>query len=779
MKRGKDVLTMMKRAIACGVLLLGFLWGPSPLYAALSDAEFIELCQKDDVQAVKAALEGGANPNAHDAYGWTALHRVTENASLLLELIKAGADVNAQSKDGRTPLMLAAVRGQEVVLSELLRAGAQVDAQDTWGATPLIYAAYHKKKSFQTERNPMTLVLLLRAGADVNAQTKDGVTALMAAIDRENTWAMEDLCRNGADVNLQDAAGQTALIRAVRGRHIAMATELLRAGADADIRDKRGWTALGLAREIGRECKAEERMNPNEYAELLQPFSSALNSDEFVALCRTGTSADVVAAVKGGANIETWDFFGNTAHAALLAEAESLAKESGWGEKSRNTQEFMEHLKKAGLYDAWLDIGEKEDIVYGASISRREFGDICSATRDIPDSSFKELVSLRADPNGLYRSRRATTWQPEIKTTALIEAAKMGQSNRVALLLDAEPLMDLGGINKLALFEAAVAENGAVATLEVLLRKGFRANTKNDDGDTLLMKAAERYRSEAVEFLLKANGVKWQNDDLERALRRMFDDKWILYYDAGVLQYMNSADQVAYKERRALDKRRTLKLLLDAGADINAETNKAQGWVFLNKADARNWRDPVLLLAVDKGDVDLLKGLLEVGTNLNLDIRGEYEDTALIRALKEDKADIAKLLLEAGADPNLQNKEGDTALILVSGKGKTDIAKLLLEAKADPNLKNEDGNTALIQAVKKGKADIVKLLLEAKANLNLQYKYGNTALIQAVEKEKADIVKLLLEAGADVGKKDQDGLTAMEVARRKGNEEIIRLFDAM
>ena len=48
-------------------------------------------------------------------------------------LINAGANVNAKAEDGQTPLIVAAVEGNEEAVGELVRAGANVNATDETG----------------------------------------------------------------------------------------------------------------------------------------------------------------------------------------------------------------------------------------------------------------------------------------------------------------------------------------------------------------------------------------------------------------------------------------------------------------------------------------------------------------------------------------------------------------------------------------------------------------------------------------------------------------------
>ena len=60
------------------------------------------------------------------------------------------------------------------VITILLKAGANIKAQDKDGTTALTFAT-------QNNHNPAVITALLKASADINAQDKDGTIALMEA----------------------------------------------------------------------------------------------------------------------------------------------------------------------------------------------------------------------------------------------------------------------------------------------------------------------------------------------------------------------------------------------------------------------------------------------------------------------------------------------------------------------------------------------------------------------------------------------------------------------
>lgn len=104
-------------------------------------------------------IEQGADPNAPDHFGNTALHLALAYPAVVELLLESGAEVNAKNALGNTPLHLA-VKDRRVV-ETLLDAGASVNARNGLDKTPLHYA-------MRQGRSPYSLAiveLLIRAGA--------------------------------------------------------------------------------------------------------------------------------------------------------------------------------------------------------------------------------------------------------------------------------------------------------------------------------------------------------------------------------------------------------------------------------------------------------------------------------------------------------------------------------------------------------------------------------------------------------------------------------------
>ncbi|MEF8698798.1 MAG: ankyrin repeat domain-containing protein [Candidatus Accumulibacter sp. UW20] len=93
------------------------------------------------LEAVKWLLERGA-PLDRQGQQWGALHYAVFNGheKVVSDLLARGANVNARSPNGSTPLMMAAREGHEGLARGLLEAGANPKLQSDWGDTALVMA---------------------------------------------------------------------------------------------------------------------------------------------------------------------------------------------------------------------------------------------------------------------------------------------------------------------------------------------------------------------------------------------------------------------------------------------------------------------------------------------------------------------------------------------------------------------------------------------------------------------------------------------------------------
>src|SRR5687768_5083492 len=133
---------------------------------ARNESPVADAAMKRDRAAVKVLLQQGADVNAAQGDGMTALHWAAERGDVELTtmLLSAGARVEAFTRNGNyTPLHLASRAGAAPVIKSLLAADANVNAATTsGGATPLHFAAAQGSRD--------AISALLDKGANIEAR---------------------------------------------------------------------------------------------------------------------------------------------------------------------------------------------------------------------------------------------------------------------------------------------------------------------------------------------------------------------------------------------------------------------------------------------------------------------------------------------------------------------------------------------------------------------------------------------------------------------------------
>jgi ankyrin repeat protein len=161
------------------------------------------------------------------------------------ELLGRGANANAADIDGQTALHCAARWGHTQITELLLRNRATVDARATYGLTPLHLAV--------REYRPETVSALLQGGASVDAIDAFGCTPLHDAAGRGFPVVVAQLLQANANVNVVDSGGTTPLHRAARLGRTPTVNLLLKAGADRSTRNLTGRTPADEASSRGHE----------------------------------------------------------------------------------------------------------------------------------------------------------------------------------------------------------------------------------------------------------------------------------------------------------------------------------------------------------------------------------------------------------------------------------------------------------------------------------------------------------------------------------------------
>jgi ankyrin repeat protein len=379
-------------------------------------------------------------------------------------------------------------------------------------------------------------------------------------------------------------------------------------------------------------------------------------------------------------------------------------------------------------------------------------------------------------------------------TTALIWATHQNDMEVVKLLLGAGAQANAANRYKItALAEAANLGNGEM--IEALLKAGADPNSTSGEGETVLMTASRTGTVVGVKALL-ARGASVKAAESYRG------ETALMYAVAE-----NHAD--------------IAKLLIDAGADVNA---KSTFYDFNFRKVASGGTQAVyfrggltpLLFASRQGAIEAASVLIAAGADLNQG-EPEYGFTPLLDAIYNDHYDFAAQLVEKGA------RLTDGALYLAvemrnldyfgnrPRKPVTDkldelaFIQFLLNHGADPNalmttklpgrqaqggIGVSPGATPFYRAARSADVAVMRLLLDKGADPKRPTNDHTTPLLAAAtgqgarfaggdERPEADFVeaiKLCVDKGVDVNAVNDRGDTAMHAAAQRGADTIVQFL---
>ncbi|KAA6411598.1 MAG: hypothetical protein FRX48_04878 [Lasallia pustulata] len=403
-------------------------------------------CEQGDFEIVKRLLEDNRSVDAHDGTDWeTALHRAAhavafgkETARLLLD---NGADIRAKSKNGETPLHVAAETGKVGVVRLLLGAKACMKAMDKRDWLPLRTSA--------SKGHDTIVKILIEKGANKDAFTTDSLemTALHIAAANGCYRTVLSLIENEADIHAVRGDGGTVLHSAAESGCVSIIATLLAAGAKLDSKQE---GKLEIWKLPSFRTKPPDGMSPV-HAAALGNHATVLEI-----LLKDGFAVDAPVKVKIVRNLVIEVPIGWTAlhMASALGHQEVVAVLLGFKANKEQRTKDMEtamHLAAACLIQA------------GADLEAR---------------AFKQLTPLHY-------------------------AAAKGQEDMVKLLLDKRAQFEAKTSSGATALHLA-ANEGHAETVTALMSIGVLVDAVNDAGRTALHIAAEARSPEVVRRLMRS-----------------------------------------------------------------------------------------------------------------------------------------------------------------------------------------------------------------------------------------------------------------------------------
>jgi ankyrin repeat protein len=340
--------------------------------------------------------------------------------------------------------------------------------------------------------------------------------------------------------------------------------------------------------------------------------------------------------------------------------------------------------------------------------------------------------------------------------TPLQRAAEEGKKHIVEhlLRLGASMLSDVAPTGGISVLQGFV-ENRYHKYISKALKAGASPNQCSDEGRAPLSAAVVNNDLKALRLLLDA-GADVQEYSLVANSYEVFQD--------GDDEEMNSPIQWASRMNYV----EAARILCEAGADVNQEPSAGSGNMALH-------------IAVRRGNDVMVKFLVSRGASISAYSRSQ---TALSVAIGTENISMIKYLLRHGADPNQLDllgsgdEEPRKPLEMACKDGNLSVVKTLLCAGADPNEGSPLQATFTRRRPRKGgsKVDVVEVLLKYGADVNQRYYDTDTPLQTAILEEEFECAYRLIEKGAHVNaapSKGERGRTALQAAASVGDVDMV------
>lgn len=741
-----------------------------PLSAvALNDPQAIRRFIKADPQLLERTWHFDRISEEEDLLHFAAAYGNVEAIRTLIEL---GADVEAEDANGFSALYLAAAWTKADAVAELLKHDDRVNQTNRYGWSPLRAAAYYQGKE--------AAEVLLKAGATLDAfsaaalgrledverfvHADPSVLSETVGYDTPLTWAVtanqpkivRRLIELGAAVNVDEKDMDDApLQRAAWAGHLECAKILIDAGADLSF--GQGTDAYGT------------------------PLHRAAwrGHDEMVKLL-----------LDSGANIEAVDNTGDTplSFATSRQQIETMklllargADPNGSAGTSPLTK-CIDHVDMAAA---------KLLLEAGASGSKpvEQLGSPLHFAIKRGNTVLVELLLGQPVDREVRGENRTTLLHlaPLARDTPVEWRIKL-IDRLIEMGFDLEA-SSYGGYSVLA---RAVYNRKEPQIIQHLIDKGADVNAATDRGATVIHVACYGNQAEIVKLLVKHGAavdvadksgkpplrlvVGDSSDEAQQIVQTLLDAGAAVdvqtmaqlgWYDVLVDALNDDPELIAQPIGKTLlhtaasrGDMRMVRMLLEKGATLDGRDEG--GMTAMHRAALSN-------------RPEVVKFLLDKGANPNQ--VGKYQH-ALYSAAIAGSPVITKMLIDAGAEVDKKTRYQYTALSQAASAGKLEVVKVLVEAGADVNRVTKNNQTAVTAAVDAGQLEVLKYLLANGGRLEGFGDDYSPYLHDAATRDTPDMLAFLLELGLWVNRPNERGDTALDWAMPDDPDNVKLLREA-
>eukprot|EP00741_Cyanophora_paradoxa_P019947 tig00021179_g19252.t1 len=780
--------------------------------------------EKGFTSLIALLLEHGADPNAVDKDGWTALYFAARvgSAGATRALLRGGGNPDICSRKGVSPLMVTCDEGAEEVALELLRAGADPALADCDGWTAAFFAARRDAVAVlrrvrdamgpealsaraangltplmaaaQTGSLQAARFLVEECGADVNAQTGKGLCPLAIAAVQGRGAMVRLLLERGADANLPNVDGWRPHCFAVQEGNLDVLRALVDAGADLAARTNEGVTPLMIACQKGR-TEAARALVERFGAEVDARTSAGLTALMIAAqenllgmvamLIERG--ADPRAARKNGTTVlMQGSVSGSGAIVRALVEAGAelgALDKDGWDAafyacQPRETAEALE-----AILDIRAQRGEDAGLGITAKDGRTALMVACQRG-NLP--AVKLLVGRGADPNAVDHDGWSCLWYAAANDRLEVAAWLLGTE-------EGGPGVDPNaasprGTRALHL----AAKEGHLRIVDLLIRCGADVDARDTEGVSAVQLAMVMSRVPVVRRLREAGArganpagaavaaaAAWASVRRERAApspQQAAARASPPPAPAAPQETSSSSSPPApssssplHPDLRPGRARPLLRILRPRRAAAGGSRRRRRPAEAPRAAAPQPPPPPPPPREPEpepeRDDQAMLAMVRAAGQGLS----------TLMMAAGMGEASVVAALLRQGADPNARDSERCTALIHAAREGHIEAVRALCDGGADLDAADDEGFAPLHHAAFRGRLEVARLLVARGANPHARTKTGLT-FIWAVQYGHFPVAKYAVECGLNVEEAadGEAGETPLMASVQGGHERIVR-----
>lgn len=586
---------------------------------------------------------------------------------LVRSLLRGGADVNAGQGDGTTALHWAAMSGDVEMVQLLLYAGANRESTTRLGSyTPLHLAS--KGGHFAT------VGALLENGSNPSALTGLGLTPLHFAAASGSVKAVNALVTAGAELDAQETAnGQTPLVFASAGGRLEAVEALIAAGADLtvatnvvdfDARGKEDGDARGRRQELKAAIYKAEAQARGEWVE---EEEAGFTTQTDTPSGQEPTQQEAKDRAERNTNTTSSSFSSSVARSEQETDRDPLDNTQGQTEK-----------------DAEMGADSRED---AGSISSDEEPNAAAKAANLAAQkqslSFSQLVGRQGGTTALHYAVRQGHFEVAktlLNAGASIDRRSEGDSSTPLLISTINGHYDLASYLLEQGADPNLHSEDGVSPLYATIANRWAAKTLYPQPTAF--RQQEHGYLEMMEELLVAGA-----DPNARVSTHI----WYAAFNFDLLGVNFMGATPFWRAAKALDIP-AMELLIAYGADSSMPTQKPpERRRRRSDDDEKEKEDPSGLPPVEVGGPGIPPIVAAAGYGYGRSRTGNSH-----RHAPDSWVTAAKYLVEVtGADVNARDHDGFSALHFAAARGDNELINYLVSKGADPTFVARTGQTTI------------------------------------------------------------------------------------